>query len=136
MLQHSALCFNRVAPTWKTSCGPAATASKNTEKFCKLGPTPIIKALVCDTGKPDGACREAESIQKSSPRRQLSGFNKTTKRVERMLLIVKCKKVLLVFFLWRTKHVTISISMDHAGLERNAAIRGARPPDVKMKFVF
>ena len=45
------------------------------------------------------------------------------------------QKSFIVFFLWRTKHVTISISMDHAGLERNAAVRGARPPDVKMKFV-
>ena len=45
----------------------------------------IFLCRVCDTGKPDGACREAESFQKSSPRRQQSGSNKTTRRVERML---------------------------------------------------
>ena len=39
--------------------------------------------------KPDGACREAESIQKSSPRRQQSGFNKTTRRVGRMLFLME-----------------------------------------------
>ena len=39
---------------------------------------PNFLCRVCDTGKPDGACREAESIQKSSPRCQQSGFNKTT----------------------------------------------------------
>ena len=37
----------------------------------------------------DGACREAESIQNSSPRRQQSGLNKTTRRVERMLFLME-----------------------------------------------
>ena len=46
---------------------------------------PNCLCRVCDTGKPDGACREAESIQKSLPRRQQSGFNTTTKRVGKML---------------------------------------------------
>ena len=45
---------------------------------------PNCLCRVCDTGKPDGACREAESIQKSLPRRQQSGFNTTTKRVGKM----------------------------------------------------
>ena len=52
---------------------------------------PNFLCRVCDTGKPDGACREAESIQKSLPRRQQSGFNKTTRRVGRMLFLIgKC----------------------------------------------
>ena len=50
---------------------------------------PNVLCRVCDTGKPDGACREAESIQKSSPRRQQSGFNKTTRRVGRMLFLME-----------------------------------------------
>ena len=49
----------------------------------------IFYVVFCDTGKPDGACREAESIQKSSPRRQQSGFNKTTRRVGRMLFLME-----------------------------------------------
>ena len=50
---------------------------------------PNVLCRVCDTGKPDGACREAESIQKRSPRRQQSGFNKTTRRVGRMLFLME-----------------------------------------------
>ena len=42
----------------------------------------IFYVVFCDTGKPDGACREAESIQKSLPRCQQSGFNKTTREWE------------------------------------------------------
>ena len=49
----------------------------------------LIFDVVFATGKPDGACREAESIQKSSPRRQQSGFNKTTRRVGRMLILLE-----------------------------------------------
>ena len=49
----------------------------------------LIFYVVFATGKPDGACREAESIQKSSPRRQQSGFNKTTRRVGRMLFLME-----------------------------------------------
>ena len=52
---------------------------------------PNFLCRVCDTGKPDGACREAESSQKNSPRCQQSGFNKTTRRVGRMLFLFgKC----------------------------------------------
>ena len=52
---------------------------------------PYFLCRVCDTGKPDGACREAESIQKSSPRCQQSGFNKTTRRVGRMLFLMEMR---------------------------------------------
>ena len=61
-------------------------SQKWSQRFCRR--TNFL-CRVCDTGKPDGACREAESIQKSSPRRQQSGFNKTTRRVGRMLFLME-----------------------------------------------
>ena len=55
-----------------------------------LSPVPkILQAnlIFCgDTRKLDGACREAESS--NSPRRQYSSFNKTTRRVGRMLFLM------------------------------------------------
>ena len=49
----------------------------------------IFYVVFATPGKPDGACREAESIQKCSPRCQQSGFNKTTERVGRMLFLME-----------------------------------------------
>ena len=65
-----------------------------------LQANPIMSCL--RPGKPDGACREAGRIQKSSPRRQQSGFNKFARKNSKIIRALWRQKKFYSLFLWRT----------------------------------